>query len=856
MKNDGMIIVSKVKRLFVEDLLCSSEINQDHDYKKMPSIFSMLVSNPLLEQQKLISSEPSETTTDSRWLDENYDINNTLEQLIIRIRNTKTELNIEFMFNHFRVIINEKTIVRLFEFVFKIGHSLNSKDNQLDKIKEEIIKFQKSMNPSGNPSTEMFDDMPEINTNNRRSLMESMIKMRQDYLVKEKKIKNIRLEKLEEKHRINVIGTINSLQVWVPLEWSETESKLMSFYISADATYYSLAHRNYYINSLTNSIFKLEHISNVDDMKVVAKGFKIMIENIKEADQLPIGPAIVKSIEEDFVRSMLLKCPRIEFSFDKEAKIKIDITDAAIVVQLMPIVVNVGFVEINEFITVYKRLFDVYTSIMEKNQNIINKVSQNYEEVKATVSEMVTDYFTSMVDADVTGNQAKVQVPKSRLAKTKIINLTKILVFVEKIQMSLIDDIGLYHQPLVTLDIDSLRSSIQIEDGKESAASFMLRKLGYYEDPYIKGDLVLDLKAYNFNFESGVSEPFIEPWSLKLNIKKVFRYGFDLEGIYTLESNKSLNINLTYGMTHVVKKAIDNIGNTNISVEDTIRGGFDSNMSDDQDQYFEFINNLGCDLKIAVEDYLDLKLNRLKSLQKNLVNESYAVIELKANTTSAKYNKNLLVATAQKLGIMKKHVSTKYDRLILRMDVCIEDMNGVSAVPIEFAGVRSYQVTPFDDTSSKPNTLSFVVNVESLSNGQITRVSFESPIVISNNCDFPMTILYKNNTNDDISKLQEIEIEPNKVFLVPFTWVRDNTSIFYKCQIDGEVEIKPLIENIHKSLLIKNSKDTSNFKSDYFPYQKNGTKYTMFSLDMYAFRCKPLNSKSPLQYLVSINPPM
>ena len=512
MKNDGMILFSKVKRCFIEDLTCSSENNQNHDYKKMPKIFSMLVSNPLLEQQILISGTQTETTTDSRWFNESNELNDSLEQLIVRIRNTKTELNIEFMFNHFRVIINEKTIVRLFEFVFKIGHSLDSKDNQLDNIKNQIIRYQKSANPDST-SSQMIDDIKHINANNQTGIMNAMIRIRHDYLIKEKNVKKIRLEKLEEKHRINISGTINSLQVWVPLEWSENESKLMSLSISADVSHYSLTHRNYYINTLTNSIFRLEHISNVDDLKIVAKGFKIMIENIIQEDNENIDSAIRKSIQEGFVRSILLKCPRIEFSFDKEAKIKLEITDAAIVFQIMPTVVNNGFVEINEFISVYKRLFDVYNRIMEKNQNIIDKISQNYEEVNSTVSDMVADYFKSMVDTSVTMNQTKVQSSNLRLAKTKIINLSKIIVYVEKLQMSLIDDLGLYHQPLVTLDIDNFRSSIQIENGKESASSFILRKLGYYEDPYIKGNVVLSLQAYNFNSESGVSEPFIEPWS-------------------------------------------------------------------------------------------------------------------------------------------------------------------------------------------------------------------------------------------------------------------------------------------------------------------------------------------------------
>ena len=513
MKNEGLTVVSKIKRFYVEDLICSSDNNQGEGYKKMPRILSMLVSNPLLEHEILGKTEMSESTSDSRWLDDNYDINDTLQQLVVRIRNTKTELNLEFMFSNFRVLVNEKTIVRLFEFVFRIGHLLNRRDNQLDKIKTQIINYQKSIDPGMSSNNKVIDDIKNINENSKQGIFNAFIKIRQDYLIKEKNIKKVRLEKLEERHRINITGTVNNLQIWIPLEWNENESKLMTCSLSSDISHYSLTCRNYYINSLTDSIFKVEHISNVDDSKVVAKGLKVMIESITGADEMSIGSTIVKSIEDAFIRSTLLKIPRIELNYDKEAKIKFNVTDAAIVLQLMPIVVNVGFVEINEFISVYNRLFDVYKSIMDKNKNIIDKISQDYEEVKVTVSELVTNYLSSMVDSSITGNNAKTLMRKSRLAKSKIVNLTRVVVFVEKIQMSLIDDLGLYHQALLTLDIDNLKSTIQMENGKESAATFILRRLGLYEDPYLKADLVLSLQAYNFNFDSGVSEPCIEPWS-------------------------------------------------------------------------------------------------------------------------------------------------------------------------------------------------------------------------------------------------------------------------------------------------------------------------------------------------------
>ena len=270
-------------------------------------------------------------------------------------------------------------------------------------------------------------------------------------------------------------------------------------------------------------------------------------------------------------------------------------------------------------------------------------------------------------------------------------------------------------------------------------------------------------------------------------------------------------------MTHVIKKMIDNIGNANVNYEDSKKEELINEDNNDQKQYFEFVNNLGCNMSICIEDYLDLKMNRFDSLNRHDVNESHAVIEIKSGSAPVKYSKDWLISVAQKLGVMKKKVTTKYDRLILRMDVCIEDMEGVRAVPIEFAGVRSYKVNPVDDSYNK--NLSFVVNVGSKSNGQITRVSFESPVLISNNCDFPMTLICSNKLEEDKSEDNEIKLDPNGVFIVPFTWILNDLSILYKCEQDGEVMFETLVKNITSSLLVHDSKSKSKFRSEYLVYK-------------------------------------
>lgn len=80
-----------------------------------------------------------------------------------------------------------------------------------------------------------------------------------------------------------------------------------------------------------------------------------------------------------------------------------------------------------------------------------------------------------------------------------------------------------------------------MENGKESAESYILRRLGIYEYPYLKGDFNMDLIAYCYNFESGSKEPLIEPWTLNATIKKALPNSFANEGIITIGMHLSLN---------------------------------------------------------------------------------------------------------------------------------------------------------------------------------------------------------------------------------------------------------------------------------------------------------------------------
>lgn len=149
-------------------------------------------------------------------------------------------------------------------------------------------------------------------------------------------------------------------------------------------------------------------------------------------------------------------------------------------------------------------------------------------------------------------------------------------------------------------------------------------------------------------------------------------------------------------MAIVIKETIDNLLNFNLKPEEILNQDNKSSLLDEQEELFEFTNNLGVNLTLSVEDFLDFKIVRRDSLKKNEIQEEYAVLELPANSGPICFQRDKIMEVAKKIGLMKHKVATKYDQTVLRLDVIIEDMHPVREVPVELNGIRAYSVEPID----------------------------------------------------------------------------------------------------------------------------------------------------------------
>ena len=110
----------------------------------------------------------------------------------------------------------------------------------------------------------------------------------------------------------------------------------------------------------------------------------------------------------------------------------------------------------------------------------------------------------------------------------------KIKIEVDSFKVSLVDDTGLYHQLLLSFDFDNIKTILKLEMGQEDPVSFILRRLGIYTLPYLDGVLSLNLEAYSYNFESGAREPLVEPWEMRMRLRKALPSNFATEGQISL----------------------------------------------------------------------------------------------------------------------------------------------------------------------------------------------------------------------------------------------------------------------------------------------------------------------------------
>lgn len=192
--------------------------------------------------------------------------------------------------------------------------------------------------------------------------------------------------------------------------------------------------------------------------------------------------------------------------------------------------------------------------------------------------------------------------------------------------------------------------------------------------------------------------------------------------LFNLESVRDLNINLTYGVAFAIRKLMKSL----MDGKKLEKVDKDENASQahEEDEVIEFTNNLGVDITLYVEEYLErpeeLKINYGRG-------DIVETFELPNQMAPISFRKSDLINAAKIYSRTAAQSSITLDKFILRMDLMIEGMQVIRGVPIDLTGVRSYDLE-LADTKSKLlrnfRSLGLVVRTRSKSNGRICQGNF------------------------------------------------------------------------------------------------------------------------------------
>lgn len=233
--------------------------------------------------------------------------------------------------------------------------------------------------------------------------------------------------------------------------------------------------------------------------------------------------------------------------YDQRVEPEIDSDISTVLINFEPLELKIGFRELDNF----KAIGEVFQKISdEMNQNIVDAQDMTYDTLEDKQNELLVleekeqrrKYGTSQRIIDF------------RARKVKQVVLMNMKLEIRSFLISLLDDTTENEYPIINLIIHNVRLILAQESGLDTPVSYIMKKMSIYKHPVLKADASLDLGANYFNLSNGSYEPLIEPWDLRAT---VHQKEIGNSKVIKINSEKMLNINLTYAVAISLKKVLD-----------------------------------------------------------------------------------------------------------------------------------------------------------------------------------------------------------------------------------------------------------------------------------------------------------
>lgn len=698
-------------------------------------------------------------------------------------------------------------------------------------------------------------------------------------------------------------GLIQNIDLWIPLDAKDQDSRVLS------------------LSFVIPIIFRMSDdalkITEVESKIVTSNEIKRQVQDgtiqVKNITMIMINRHLEDAKDEDKIEKLLHPFD-IHCTIDN-MNLPINHTNVMnINVSVDPIDLTIGFREVDNF----KDISDVFSKIVEK-MNYVEEAIENYDNYQDQIAKQRARQLLADYRRQKESDQSKATRIPLTYIKHKQIDLLRGTISVDRLNISLMDDTGVQEHPLVNFCISRIYTCFSQESGPDDAVAFILKKMGIFKYPYLKVDADLALYANYFNLDNGAFEPLIEPWEI---FAKVYQKDQSATMKVMVNSDKLLNLNVTHGLALVIKLILARMSESKDDWVDenllqdknrmksmkTMRKLSGSplkaiashmievkqekeNIKENDTQGFFFENNLGVPLRATLENY-DVYTKKGINFEDRPHYHKDAVVDFSVNENEEGiYFRKLETLKSINKYVMKKRSKGKMTKNIeepmIRMDLYIPGMEPVLNVPIQVAGLRSYELKIKEKSKKENHESDFVVIVDISQMGVKKMVSFESQVIITNKTYIDIQIAYvltnDENEGDDellsneIEQAYEIskkeneersvenklefednfkyddlilfdEVTKNEEYRVPLKWMLKKVAIYYRTDICGEYMYRILIPDVKKV------KKYDKLPKYYF-LDKLGQQITFFSMEATKNKCKPSSLKMPSQINCVIRPP-
>lgn len=351
----------------------------------------------------------------------------------------------------------------------------------------------------------------------------------------------VKLKTMRETSFIIALGTIENVELWVPINSKDDNSRVLSLSLSSKINFRDEKVTVHKFNVLPMKLVSSEVESEQQEANILVNRLQMVM----------INRHLIEAKKGKESQEQVLLPTRLSLIYDKSIKLKDNSEIQNIFVIIEPLDIKVGIREIINF----KDIGAVFSDLVDKmDPNIVDE--NEHQGVVVNSSTSPQQIITREENKTLMAYQNKVNsVGRVKISKETLKKFVKTNVFakITYLNLSLMDDTGFNEYPLLNLCISNVLAKIEQEEGQDDAVSFILKKMGISKYPVLKLDASLNLDSNVFNLETAAYEPLIEPYDLSASIKQKSKSSL-ME--INLISDKMMNFNLTYGMALAIKKIL------------------------------------------------------------------------------------------------------------------------------------------------------------------------------------------------------------------------------------------------------------------------------------------------------------